>query len=72
MIEGVHVATQEHTPVMVREVVRALNIKDGGIYIDATFGRGGHTRAILDRLDSTGRVVAILSLIHISEPTRPY
>ena len=52
-------AIQEHTPVMVREVVRALNIKDGGIYIDATFGRGGHTRAILDQLDSTGRVVAI-------------
>lgn len=50
---------QEHSPVMVREVLRALNIQAGGIYVDATFGRGGHTKAILDRLNSNGRVLAI-------------
>jgi 16S rRNA (cytosine1402-N4)-methyltransferase len=57
--EGAHVAIQQHTPVMAREVVRALNIRDGGTYVDATFGRGGHTRAILDCLSSKGRVLAI-------------
>ena len=36
-----------HTPVMLREVVAALNPQDGGIYIDGTFGRGGYSEAIL-------------------------
>ena len=48
-----------HAPVMTAEVVEALNPKSDGIFVDATFGRGGHTRAILDRLDHQGRVVAI-------------
>lgn len=38
---------QVHIPVMLNEVVRALNVKPGGIYVDATFGAGGHTKAIL-------------------------
>jgi len=37
-----------HKPVLVKEVLRALNPSPGGIYIDTTFGLGGHTRAILD------------------------
>ncbi|MBY0281827.1 MAG: 16S rRNA (cytosine(1402)-N(4))-methyltransferase RsmH [Alphaproteobacteria bacterium] len=36
-----------HIPVLLREVVEALNPKDGGVYIDATFGGGGYTRALL-------------------------
>ncbi len=44
---------------MVKEIVEALNIKPDGIYVDATFGRGGHTRAILERLGPNGRVLAI-------------
>ena len=48
-----------HEPVMTREVVQALNVQAGGTYVDATFGRGGHTRAILDCLGSAGRVLAI-------------
>ena len=52
-------AIQEHSPVMVKEVVRALNMQDGGTYVDATFGRGGHTKAILDSLNTKGRVLAI-------------
>lgn len=40
-------AVQEHIPVMLREVVDALAPRDGGIYIDGTFGRGGYSRAIL-------------------------
>ena len=51
--------TLEHSPVMLGEAVQALQIKENGIYVDATFGRGGHTRAILDRLGPDGRVVAI-------------
>ena len=50
---------QEHSPVMAGEVMRALNVQDSGTYVDATFGRGGHTRAILERLGPEGRVLAI-------------
>lgn len=49
----------EHTPVLAQEVVRALNIQSDGTYVDATFGRGGHTRAILAKLGEHGRVLAI-------------
>ena len=44
---------------MVGEVMRALNVQDSGTYVDATFGRGGHTRAILELLGPEGRVLAI-------------
>jgi|TARA_B100000745_G_scaffold6865_1_gene5745 16S rRNA (cytosine1402-N4)-methyltransferase len=44
---------------MVKEVVEALNIRPDGTYVDATFGRGGHTRAILECLGPAGRVLAI-------------
>ncbi len=39
-----------HIPVMVHEVINLLNIKEGGIYVDATIGAGGHAQKILDRL----------------------
>ena len=48
-----------HAPVMVAEAVAGLNVQESGIYVDATFGRGGHTRAILGRLGAAGRVVAL-------------
>ena len=41
------------------EVMQALNVQDSGTYVDATFGRGGHTRAILECLGPEGRVLAI-------------
>ena len=48
-----------HKPVLVREVVEALNIKTDGTYLDATLGRGGHSLAILERLGPRGRLLAI-------------
>jgi len=51
--------SSEHQSVMMPEIISGLKIKASGTYIDATFGRGGHTRAILARLNSTGRVLVI-------------
>ena len=45
--------TRAHTPVMVNEVLAALSPKDGGIYIDGTFGAGGYSRAILEAAQCT-------------------
>lgn len=39
---------QKHIPVMIKEVIQALDLKDGGVYLDATFGFGGYSRAILE------------------------
>lgn len=47
-----------HTPVLLDESVSALNIKPDGIYVDATFGGGGHSREILRRLGPQGRLIA--------------
>ena len=47
-----------HTPALLHESVDGLNISPEGIYVDATFGGGGHSRVILDRL-TTGRLVAL-------------
>ncbi|OQR67215.1 putative methyltransferase protein 15-like [Tropilaelaps mercedesae] len=49
-------AVQPHVPVLLRETISALNVRPGQIFVDMTFGAGGHTRAILER---GGRVVAI-------------
>src|SRR5580704_158092 len=49
----------EHTPVLVEEVVAALALRPDGLYVDATFGRGGHSARILRVLASAGEVVAI-------------
>lgn len=52
----VSTAESYHTPVMLNESVDALNIKPGGIYVDATFGGGGHSKEILVRLNGNGRL----------------
>jgi 16S rRNA (cytosine1402-N4)-methyltransferase len=48
-----------HQSVLLEEAVQALAVDPDGIYIDGTFGRGGHARAILARLGATGRLIAI-------------
>ena len=48
-----------HVPVLLDQSIAGLNLKKGGCYIDGTFGRGGHSGAILDRLGPSGRLLAI-------------
>ncbi|GAB1138518.1 MAG: 16S rRNA (cytosine(1402)-N(4))-methyltransferase RsmH [Shewanella algae] len=48
-----------HLSVLLQETVDGLNIRPDGIYIDGTFGRGGHSRQILSRLGELGRLIAI-------------
>ena len=47
-----------HIPVLLNESIDALNINPSGIYVDCTFGGGGHARAILSRLNEQGRLYA--------------
>lgn len=46
----------EHKPVMLNQVLDGLNIRRKGIYVDCTYGRGGHSAAILEQLDAEGRL----------------
>ena len=48
-----------HHPVLLAEVMEGLRIDPRGVYVDATFGRGGHSAAILERLGSAGRLIAL-------------
>jgi len=50
---------EAHIPVLLREWVDALVVDPDGSYVDATFGRGGHSRAILARLSARGRLLAL-------------
>ena len=48
-----------HVPVLLTEAVQALVTRPEGVYVDGTFGRGGHSRAVLQRLAPTGRLIAL-------------
>src|SRR5690242_6605147 len=48
-----------HEPVLPSEALEALAIRADGLYLDGTFGRGGHSRALLERLGPAGRLIAI-------------
>ena len=48
-----------HVTVLLAEAVEALSIQPGGVYVDATFGRGGHSRRILAALGPSGRLIAM-------------
>ena len=66
---------RSHQTVLLEEAVEALRVKADGIYVDGTFGRGGHSRAILARLSSLGKLIAldrdamaIASAMEIADP----
>jgi len=48
-----------HQPVLAREAIEALALRPDGVYLDGTFGRGGHSRLILERLGAAGRLIAL-------------
>lgn len=52
-------SSSEHITVLLHEAVNGLALKENGIYIDGTFGRGGHSRFILSQLSSNGRLIAV-------------
>jgi 16S rRNA (cytosine1402-N4)-methyltransferase len=48
---------QYHIPVLLKEAIEALNIKEDGVYVDCTFGGGGHSREILKHLGANGKLI---------------
>ena len=48
--------SQYHKPVLLQSSLEGLNIKPEGVYVDVTFGGGGHSRALLGRLNENGRL----------------
>ena len=64
-----------HISVLKNEAINALNIKENGIYIDATFGRGGHSLEILKKLNKDGKLIAIdrdIDAITYAKNTSPF
>ena len=57
-IPVVHHSSSYHVPVLFHETMDALQIKENGVYVDCTFGGGGHGRGILDKLGSKGKLIA--------------
>jgi 16S rRNA (cytosine1402-N4)-methyltransferase len=53
-----HHSSDYHVPVLFFETIEALKVKPDGIYVDCTFGGGGHSRGILDQMNESGKVVA--------------
>lgn len=67
-----------HRPVMLSEAISALNVREGGFYVDGTIGGGGHARALLERVGSKGTVLgldrdpeALKYLKEVLSPTAP-
>ena len=50
---------EQHIPVLLEEAIEALVTRPDGHYVDGTFGRGGHSRALVARLNEQGRLLAL-------------
>ena len=48
----------KHVPVMLEELIGVMDIKPDGVYVDCTFGSGGHSLGILQSLNSSGKLIA--------------
>ena len=64
-----------HNPVLLSQSVDSLEIRDNGIYVDMTYGGGGHSREILKKLGSKGKLIAFdqdlaVSYTHLTLPTK--
>jgi len=59
--------SEAHIPVLLREAVDALNIRANGVYVDATFGRGGHATEITDHLGAQGKLIGFDRDLHAIE-----
>ena len=62
-VDGNSVPQQEsgiiyHTPALLNETIEGLNLKADGIYVDVTFGGGGHSKEILNQLGPKGKLIA--------------
>ena len=68
--ENITTAQGYHVPVLLAESVDALNIVEGGVYVDVTFGGGGHTRHILSKMDATARLFSFDQDADAEENTR--
>ena len=49
----------QHVPVLKDEILAQLDVRPDGIYVDGTFGRGGHSRALLEKIGPAGRLLVI-------------
>ena len=56
--QPINQSTLYHVPVLFSEVLQELNIQPNGVYVDCTFGGGGHSKGILEKLDDTGKLIA--------------
>lgn len=59
MLIEAEIMNTEHQTVMLTEAIEGLNIQPDGIYLDATYGRGGHSRGILKHLNSSGKLLVM-------------
>lgn len=59
-----------HRPVLAEESPRLLVTDPNGVYVDGTFGRGGHSRLILEKLSPQGRLIAFDRVKKLSRPLR--